>query len=364
VAAPQPAVAPTPAPAEPSAPTQPPPDLPPAVDLPALEPTAAAAVPAPCELGRVVVPEGATLTVALLGGLTAGPRGTTFQLDPAPVPATTRWQFACLRTTGGDPAPVAVAELTHVDQRLMFTWLDAATRQDSATCLRNCVLRISCGAHTHDLRLRRPERVEPLQVNLKKPDVTLRVKIPAPPDPACLRFQVTSLVAPWPQPCALNPAEPVAVGSGQVCINLGDEAEPDILSLTLAAHYKAVFELTCDATFRLQANAELAPCTAKKLQEAEQWVNQHQTNANAVAQQIRAVVSALPPSDPLRPVREAELRQAELQLADCTKRTQRMQWLNRTRDLVEQGAPIHFRVFYLADGCEVNLLYSDPAAFP
>ncbi|MCU0959246.1 MAG: serine/threonine protein kinase [Pirellulaceae bacterium] len=353
----------SPAPPEPPALAAPLADLPEAIDLPPLE-LAAATGPAPCELGALAVPEGATLAMTLLGAGTAGPHGTSYQLTPAVDSAAPRWQVQCVRAAGDDPAPVAVAELTRVQQRLMFTWLAAAARVESVQCLGNCVLRISCGTQAHDLRLRRPERCDPLHVNLKRPTATLRAKITAPPDATHLRFQVTSVSAPWPQHCTLNPAEQVPVGSGAVRVVLGDEAEPDILSLELTSQCKAVFQLTCEATFRTQANAEWTPCTAKKLQEAEQWVYQNQTNANTLAQQLRAFLVPLSPNDPVRAVREAELKQAEAQLAECTKMTQRMQWLNQTREQVAQGAPIHFRVFYLADDCEVDLLRSDVAAAP
>lgn len=338
-------------------------DFPAATDLPPRE-TAAATTPAPYQLGAVAVSEGTTLALTLLGGLTAGPPGTSFELTPCLDPAMPRWQFLCRRTTPDDAAPVTVAELTHVHERLEFTWLVGATQVESVFHLGNCVLRISCGTQTHDLRLRRPERCEPLQVNLKKPTATLRAKITAPPDDARLRFQVLSVSAPWPPLSTLNPAEPVAVGTGTVRVALGDEAEPDILSLTLTPQCRAVFQLTGEATFRLQPNGEFTPCTAKRLQEAEQWVNQNQTTASSLAQQIRALVATLPPSDPAYAVRQAELRQVEAQLAECTKMTQRMQWLNQTREQVGQGAPIHFRVFYMADDCEVDLLRSDAAAAP
>lgn len=337
--------------------------LPPALDLPPPTPTRAAA-PVPCDLGVLAIPADAPVAISLLGGLTAGPPGTSFQLAPSRDSAVPRWRFQCVDTSSGDPADAAIAELAHVDQRLLFTWLDAATQLDSAPYLCNCVLHIRCGDLTHDLRLRRPEPCAPLRVNLKKPTTTLRAKISTPPDGAQLRFQVIPVKTPWPEHSALNPAAPVPVSGGTVRIVLGDEAEADILALALTPQCRSAFQLTCEATFRVQANAEAQRCSARKMTEVEQWVAQNQTQANALTQHMRAVVVALAASDPARGAREADLRQAEANLAACTTMTQRMQWLSQTRAQVAQGAPIHFRLFYLADGCEVDLLCSDAAVAP
>jgi hypothetical protein len=54
------------------------------------------------------------------------------------------------------------------------------------------------------------------------------------------------------------------------------------------------------------------------------------------------------------------LKKAEADLAECTKMTRNMASLTEIRAAVASGATIHFRVFFLADECEVDLLRTGP----
>ena len=89
---------------------------------------------------------------------------------------------------------------------------------------------------------------------------------------------------------------------------------------------------------------------------------QNQEAANQRAQQIRNVVIGLAATDPLCRPRQAELKKAEADLAECTKMTQNMASLTEIRTAVAAGAAIHFRVFFLADDCEVDLVRTGPDA--
>ena len=61
-------------------------------------------------------------------------------------------------------------------------------------------------------------------------------------------------------------------------------------------------------------------------------------------------------------IRQAELKKAEADLAEGTKMTQNMASLAEIRAAVASGAAIHFRVFFLADDCEVDLVRTGPDA--
>jgi serine/threonine protein kinase len=340
-------------------------DLPVAVDLPILD-SAIDAVPESLtvELGRFPAEHQDGIVVQLLGGPSAGVPAAGFELERGAEREPVRWLVWLVSQEPAGPVRHPVAELRCENGGLSFRWDPAARSRAGAQHVRNCVLRFTHGAHRHDVRLRQPLPVDPLQLNLKRPSVTVRAKLPDPPEMACLRFQVTAINEPWPQSFTLTPPEPVAMSDGRVRIDVGSEAEPDVLTLDLMAGCRAVFQLTCEASFCPVPKAERTPLSVKKLQEAEWIANQSQLAANARAQQIRAAVAALPVGDPVRAIRENELRQAEADLAQCSQVTQRMETLTSIREAVAQGARIHFRVFALVEDCEVDILRSDPAAMP
>jgi hypothetical protein len=66
------------------------------------------------------------------------------------------------------------------------------------------------------------------------------------------------------------------------------------------------------------------------------------------------------PTDPLFAGRQEQLKKADADLAACTKMTQRMAALAEIRSAVAAGATIQFRVFFLADDCEVALVETGP----
>jgi hypothetical protein len=172
---------------------------------------------------------------------------------------------------------------------------------------------------------------------------------------------VTAVDEPLPRSFTLTPPEPIAVGGANVRIGLGEDAESQVLLLDLKPDLKTVFEVGCAVSFRLASTAEPVVWSAKKLQLAGAQVASNQDTANQRAQRLRTILIGLAATDPAHAVTEAELRQTETTLAECTKMTQAMMWLVQIKDAVAKGAAIHYRVFFLADDCEVELIHTGPA---
>ncbi|MHB8968965.1 MAG: serine/threonine-protein kinase [Pirellulaceae bacterium] len=337
-------------------------ELPTAVDLPSVEQIASApANVEPLDLGKLDLSSSAPVKISLLGGQTAGAPGARIEVSETLAAERTGWQFVFVddKSTGLASRPIAVmrSDAGH----LQFQWDAAVAEVDGAAYLSNCVLRLVSGTFQHDLPLRKPLVGKPLEVNLKKQPERIRLKIPAPPDAKLVRFQVTAVDEPFPRSFTLTPPEPIAVDGANVRIGLGEDAESQVLLLDMKPDLKTVFEIECAVTFRLTPTAEPVVWSAKKLQLVGAQVALNQEAANQQAQRLRAMLTGLPPTDPTRAAREAELRQAEATLAECTRMTQAMTWLVQTKEAVAKGAAIHYRVFFLADDCEVELVRTGAA---
>ncbi|MHB8954887.1 MAG: serine/threonine protein kinase [Pirellulaceae bacterium] len=367
--APEPTANPVPAPApkteptpDPAPPTNPFLGLPSAIDLLSVkqDPTVIVSA-APLEVGNLDVAAGATVQVALLGGTQAGTRDALFEVAQSVAASTPTWQFLLIEDQPTGPISRPVGELRFESGQLRFVWDAAASAMANAPYLSNCVVRLTSGGFRHDLRLRTPLAGTPLQVTLKKQPETERVKLPVPPDVKQVRFQVVSLSAPLPQAYTLLPPEPIAVDGANVRIALGENAESPVLLFDLKPGLKTVVEVAGEVSFRVQPSADPVIWSAKKLEQVGRIVATNQELANLEAQRRRTIVTGLAATDPKRPAQEALLRQAEASLAECTKMTQAMTWLVQTRDAVAKGAAVHYRVFSLADDCEVDLVRTDVA---
>jgi hypothetical protein len=316
----------------------------------------------PFDLGPLATPWTDAFTVSLLGGATAGARGAHFECSPRPDADHPCWQFSLVEDNPAGSMTRVVATLRSEENHLRFEWDPAVQEIEGAAQLSNCVLRLTSGAHTHDVRLRKPRRAEPLRIDLKKQSAAARAKVPTPPDSKQVRFQITAVTEPLPRSYTISPPEPIAVNDANLQINLGADPESQVLLLELKPELKTVFQLKCETYFRVKPDTEPVVWVLKKLQTAELLVAQNQEAANQRAQQIRNAVIGLAPKDPVMNIRQAELKKAEADLAECTKMTRNMASLTEIRAAVASGAAIHFRVFFLADDCEVDLLRTGPDA--
>jgi len=342
-------------------------DLPAAVDLPPVTDTADTAAPLePLVLGSLAAPWTDACRVTLLGGQTAGTRrGTQFALTPTARGSGPSWQITLVDDKTPSAAPHNVARVWVDQDHLRFEWDAAAVELDSAGQLCNCVLRWTCDAQTHDLRLRTSQPAEPLRIDLKKQATVANTRVPASPDAKQVRFQVTLVEDPLPRYYTLSPTEPIAVGSdAKLQISLGPDAESQVLVLELMPELKTVFRLKCEAYFRVSPDASLEVLTTKRVAGAELQVAQNQELANQLAQQKRNAVINTASTDPLYKGRQEEMQKAAALLAECTRMTENMAALAEIRTAVAVGAAIHYRAFFLVDDCEVELLRTGPEAAP
>ncbi len=345
-------------------------DLPDVVDLPTLESTDVV-----CDIGPLKASVARRLKVTLLGGEHAAGRTGRFSLQADRRPATSAWtillqgalvqgavlQEAVLQEERGAVdanEPLPVAHVAVVGETLRFSWDANAAAQVLAGHLCNCVLRFSIEQHVHDLRLRTVKQVEPLIVNLKKPSISQRFSIPAVPDPRHVRFEITQLDDPFPSTYNLKPVAPIVADGDLVTVQIGsDDIKDHVLFLELVPRLRTTFRVECKVMFQISPRLEPALLTHKKFEMAAGFVAKKQNLDNLKAQQARAALARVPRWDGKRKaVQQKNVRRLEAQLEETSKATTRVEVLREMRQAMADGAALHFRLYYLADGCEVDLV--------
>ncbi len=302
------------------------------------------------------------VSVALLGGEHAAGKMGRFVLQPTPAADKGSWTFVLMDARNASDNAQPIGHLRLHDGQILFRWAPDAAQQVAATNLRNCVVRFTRLASTHDLRLRVPQQVTPLTVDLTRQEVSERWQLKAPPDAQYTRFAITRLEPPFPAAHTLNPTTPIAADNGKVVVLFGADPAEQVLLLELAPQLKTALRLECKAYFQVSPKVDRIPLTLKKLESATSFVATRQVHHNLRAQNLRAALTQVPATDPRHNQLTQNLQQAETDLAETSQATARLTALTDLRQSLAAGAAIHFRLFYLADDCEVELLRSSPAA--
>lgn len=254
-----------------------------------------------------------------------------------------------------EQSALPIAQLHLTDGQIQFGW-EPNLPASQAEMLCNCVVRLRRADEVHDLRLRTPQSAAPLSVDLTRMEVSERWPLHAPPEASWTRFQIVQLPAPFPAAHTLNPATPVTVDEQKVVVFFGEDPAEQVLLLELTPQLKGAFRLGRRAMFQVSPKLERIPLTAKKVESTTALVASIQLQKNLAAQQLRAALGQIPEGDPRRPQVTQSLQQAEAELAEASQATGRLTTLAELRQTLAAGGVVHFRLFYLADDCEVELL--------
>ena len=219
---------------------------------------------------------------------------------------------------------------------------------------------VSRDKHVHELRLRRPKTVEPLRVDLKRPTVKRRWPLPAMPDREHVRFEITQLADPFPHDYNLNPVHPISAHGKQVMLWFDSEnVEHPVLQLVLSTRLQSTFRVECKVFFRVTPRVDWIPLTVEKFQTVASFVKRKQHSDNQRAAQARNALSRLPRKSPNRAALKKTCEALEAELAETSRTTNRLEALRRIRASMAEGAMLHFRLYYLADDCEVDLVRTE-----
>ncbi len=176
-----------------------------------------------------------------------------------------------------------------------------------------------------------------------------------------LRLEITQLSAPFPAAYKAEPAQVIAADDGKMLVRFGENAEDQVLILELKSQLGNTLRLDCSAYFEVTPKVARIELTPKKVKEVTTFVAQKQTIDNLGVQRLRVALSQTPQGDPKRREIADNLQRSEAVLAETTQASQRMVTLAELRQKLAAGAAIHFRLFYQADDCEVDLLQTATA---
>lgn len=328
--------------------------FPSAIDLPALD--ASDTTRGELDIASLAVPARET-TVSLLGGAgaTGGPGRFILKTDDHQTPPT--WTVMFCGDEQDSEDGLEIARFRVEDKQLRFSWEATASQCAAAACLGNCVLRFSVQEHVHELGLRGARTIEPLRVDLQRASIRQNWPLAAMPDRRQVRFEVTQLEDPFPQVHHLRPPHPISAHHEKVMVSLGgEELEEHVLQVAIAPRLQTTFSLDCKAFFKVSPRMDWIPLTKKQLETVVSFVAQKQYSDRQRALQARTALSRLPGKSPNRAALKKTCEALEAELGETNKATNRLKKVQQVRKALAEGAALHFRLYYLAGDCEVDLL--------
>lgn len=303
------------------------------VDVPKL--TGSAGSAGPTTLGTLQLLESDDVSFGLRYGESAyGPRGQ-FAMGPTDE---SRKAQATLQMAGGQP--IQVAEVSVDNNELKFQWLaDDTTRE--ADCLRNCSLLVTVGEQSRAMTLRKPEVIDPWEVDPLKGGGTYERKLDSVPKSASVGVEILELSERFPAH--------TIVGGGRLQpskwtpIKMQGSSKAELFTLDVRFRPTKTEEFSLEAKTLWPEGAKFSPRTIRT------QVAGLQTRKLTLQNQLRSLPAGS---------RAAANQQIDAIDAQIT----RYQELQDACDKMAGGAEIHFRVFMNFGGLETDLLTSKARA--
>ncbi len=319
-----------------------------AIDLPFIEPKGANAAEAMAEvkLGPAVLGN-LDCYVDLYGGQFAYKGKQQFTLEAANGgTSTTEWDVFIKAGEDGSGTATQIAKFSAKEESFFFQWLPAAAENMTASHLRNCVLMLRAGKGSHELRLRKPLVVEPLEVSSAKV-ISGKWPVEAPPDPAHITVELLSAECTIPV-VKLTPKE-FKAGGELPAVWFGNTEASMPLAIQLKPTLSRQFQL--DGLFQYKTELEEKPqgFLRKKLE----------TAYNIAMNNVRAINTdaELRKAGKNQEQRRAIDDQAAALIATQNKIAGAYEEAAKLHESLKAGMTVHFRVLYDAeDGKVVEIL--------
>jgi hypothetical protein len=257
-------------------------ELQPAIELPVPSETE------PFSLGSLVTDAEIPLTLALLGGNEVIREPSRFQLDPTREADQQAWRVLLIGDKQNPDREQVIAQVSVIDDQLSFQWNADAEQNPVAAQLCNCVLRCAAKDHTHDLRMRTAMEMNALEVSLLRPSISKSYRVPALPDAAIIKFQITGLNEPFPAH-SLKPPEAIEADDGKVSVILGESADEQVATLEIETQVKRTLVVKCSAFFQLVPGMRPDPLTNSKFESVAGQVLRSQQAMYENVQRMRAI---------------------------------------------------------------------------
>lgn len=359
-----PKAAPMPAPkVEPPAPKPAPKPAPPAnpfagfakaVTLPALP--AGMSEPAPEALvAKVLGPckvEEKTLVIAHLKGGEFAVKGgrQKFEMQAAKGgTALQDWEI----TLPGESAPIVVAKLSGTGGNLTFQWTPEGAKQPNAPYLANCALELSAGAGHHVFAFREPVAGAPLVVEVEKASGVKWV-VDNLPDPKSIHFEITKLEG---IPRQRYEPENVIHGSGEdMTIWTGPADDTMVLGLKLSSRISGKnMEVATSPQIKFDGDKKTGRFSKKE-------ISLRKTQLTQILNGLTFQLNQLGTRRDERTEQQRSLINQELE--KWNKTGSQIDALAAFVEAIQGTAQVQFRVYYMADDVQVDLVTTSAEAAP
>jgi serine/threonine protein kinase len=319
------------------------------VALPALEVMGKSAPDAlaPATLGPVKIEPAALCIVQLKGGDTAFKGKTKFLLEAANQGTAPRdWEF---KIQSEKETPLVIATMSLKEDQLVFQWAEEATKQQAAPYLCNCLLSLSAGTGTHQVALRKPVVVEPLAAQVEKP-FNESWNLESPPPGKQITVEIGPLeggapkhkVDPKTELEAFKDTTYLLAGNTDDALILGFKIDVSMPAKALKIAAQPQYQLT-----GMPKPLRYLRTTPKEL-------------TGLAGSQIEAAQFATAATKAAKNLKPELKKQAETQASQALEVAQKgMAQVEQLKELVkslQEGGKIHFRVYFMADDAQVDLI--------
>ncbi|MCA9222460.1 MAG: protein kinase, partial [Planctomycetales bacterium] len=346
--------APKPAPAKKKEPFK---EMPVAIDLPVIQ---EGATPEPAVLGNLYSEPTDICFMTLIGGQHALKGSGEFTMANAESGTAERdWEISFKGAAGQS----VIATMSLRDNKLLFVWTDAGIAEPAAPQLMNCRIHMDLNQFAHDLNLRSTTPVEPVAFNLQKSRMSERVNLDTMPDPEYMKVEILGLDGPFPM-FTKDPDQPMSATNGTQTLLFGEKPADQLLSVKIDSSVKGkAVELTFALMLKSPGSPRPIAFNAAQLGKMKQQVSASMQANNFKLTQIMEAEKKIKDPQQLNRLGVPAQKQLAEQLAQ--QLIEMEAGLTKIEEMVQataSGGSVQFRVFYDADGTQIDLARSDIAA--
>ena len=320
-------------------------ELPPVVSLPALDSPEALE---PKTLGSIYATRDDQCFIRMRGGEHAIKGNRVFAMRNAEGGTAERdWEINLRDSSAAGEVKIANLALNDKFQ-LVFQWQAAAKDDPAAAHLINCALSMTSRGDTHVVFLRQPMQTPELEIDLKEAATRHSMKFDMLPDPDKIRLELRSVKG---VKHTIEPQPVMNAEKGEAWIKLQDGG--GMVSLKVETDMKRDLQMTFTPHVRLNPDGKPERLVVRQVQSAKTQLQAAVNQWGMLVQQGQAIMKSKAPEQQKKQA-EQYLRNYENELKISQENLTKFEAFEK---MLEEFKPqINFRVFYDADGSEINLL--------
>ncbi|GIW92529.1 MAG: hypothetical protein KatS3mg110_0570 [Pirellulaceae bacterium] len=292
-------------------------------------------------------------------------RNVTYHMDNARGGTEPRLWDVSLTEAPANTVRRIIGQFRLVGGKLDFRWMPEAADLKTAPGFANCLIKASSGSQQQLIRLREPQVVRPLKLDLDRATFAARYDLPNAPDPASCRWEI--LAVGQGTTYTLEPAGAVPAASGKQWILFGKKREEQNLAIHITVSLRGVLMVSGQALFQMGEDP------------SEEWLDARDRRATKALR--TRLARELPPalenlkrqldqynSIPPNTITDRNKRQEfdrlkNLAKVDYDRVNDQWKRVQAVEQLCEQlnDQPLHFRLVFDVEGQTVELLRTEGA---